>query len=113
MRPEATEIIGLNGPVEDGTVVGLTCRTRGARPAAWITWYNGSAPLAETPTDDVALRVSLWCLAEKNVCLRYLHFLTGIQRPPLAVTVKKVTDKAVDALESQEIFLLDVNIELE
>ena len=65
VRPESTEIIGLNGPVEDGTVVGLTCRTRGARPAAWITWYNGSTPLAETPTDDVALRVSLWWLAGK------------------------------------------------
>ena len=58
VRPEMTEIIGLNGPVEDGSVVGLTCRTRGARPAAWITWYNGSAPFAETPTDDVALMVS-------------------------------------------------------
>ena len=48
----------MSGPVEGGTVVGLTCRTRGARPAAWITWYNGSAPFAETPTDDVALMVS-------------------------------------------------------
>ena len=49
----------MSGPVEDGTSVGLTCRTRGARPAAWITWYNGSAPFAETPpVDEVALRVS-------------------------------------------------------
>ena len=35
--------------------------------------------------------------------------MTGIQRPALAVTVKKVTEMAVDALESKEIFLLDVN----
>ena len=99
VRPERTEIIGLNGPVEDGTVVGLTCRTSGARPAAWITWYNGSAPFAETPTDDVALRVSESrnCGFLVKVYLRHPPFPTEIQRPPLAVTKMKVTKRAVDA----------------
>ena len=78
VRPETTEIIGLSGPVEDGTVVGLTCRTRGARPAAWITWYNGSAPFAETPTDDVALRVSerieeLWLISGEKLIIKEIR----------------------------------------
>ena len=70
VRPATTEILGLSsGPVEDGASVGLTCRTRGARPAAWITWYNGSAPFAETPPeDDVALRVSSELMRE-SLCL--------------------------------------------
>ncbi|XP_059086621.1 hemicentin-1-like isoform X5 [Tigriopus californicus] len=66
LRPESTSIIGANDPVQDGSVVTLMCRAQGARPAALITWYNGTVPLAEAPTEDVAL-----------------------QKPPVEVTVKQ------------------------
>ncbi|XP_059086618.1 uncharacterized protein LOC131883222 isoform X2 [Tigriopus californicus] len=56
LRPESTSIIGANDPVQDGSVVTLMCRAQGARPAALITWYNGTVPLAEAPTEDVALQ---------------------------------------------------------
>ncbi|GAB6028139.1 hypothetical protein CHUAL_002353 [Chamberlinius hualienensis] len=39
-KPEANE----------GEDISLTCVTSGARPAAKITWYNGSEPLMEQPT---------------------------------------------------------------
>jgi hypothetical protein len=59
VRPETTEVLGADSALEQGSVVSLMCRTRGARPAAVITWYNGSRPFAEQPAGQVALQVSL------------------------------------------------------
>ena len=58
VRPESTEVLGADAPVQQGSLVSLMCRTRGARPAAVITWYNGSRPFAEQPAGQVALQVS-------------------------------------------------------
>ena len=57
MRPEAAEIVGVSGPVADGSVVSLMCKSKGSRPAAWINWYNGSTPLGDATSEDVALMV--------------------------------------------------------
>ena len=57
VRPFATEIHGAESPVEQGSVVNLVCRTNGSRPAAVLTWYNGSQPFATQPTGQVALQV--------------------------------------------------------
>ena len=57
VRPYETIVQGAERPVEDGSVVNLLCRTYGARPAAVITWFNGSRPFAEQPAGQVAVQV--------------------------------------------------------
>lgn len=56
LRPFATEITGAETPVEEGSAVSLLCRTNGSRPAAVLTWYNGSNPFSVQPTGQVALQ---------------------------------------------------------
>lgn len=44
--------------VVQGTKVTLECAVLGARPAANVTWYNGSEPISEEALrTDVALQV--------------------------------------------------------
>ena len=59
VRPYTTEVIdGNNGnPVAQGSLVTLMCRVNGARPAAVITWYNGTTPINQQSPDKHALRV--------------------------------------------------------
>ncbi|XP_071742750.1 synaptogenesis protein syg-2 isoform X3 [Lepeophtheirus salmonis] len=66
LRPLNTEVIGSDEPILESSTVTLMCRTIGARPAAVITWYNGSRPFAEQSPGVKAL-----------------------QKPPLEVTVKQ------------------------
>jgi len=56
LRPFRTEVIGAERPLEEGSMVSLMCRTWGARPAAVITWFNGSRPFSEQPAGQVALQ---------------------------------------------------------
>ena len=60
MRPYTTEVIdGNNGnPVRAGNRVSLMCRVDGARPAAVITWYNGTTPFDQQPAEQIALKVN-------------------------------------------------------
>ena len=64
VRPFRTEVLGAETAISEGSVVSLMCRTWGARPAAVITWFNGSRPFSEQPAGQVTLQVSLPC---KNV----------------------------------------------
>ena len=57
VRPFQTRVIGAETPQEEGSVISLMCRTWGARPAAVITWFNGSRPFSEQPAGQVALQV--------------------------------------------------------
>ena len=61
MRPYTTEVIDAdNGnPVVQGSLVTLMCRVNGARPAAVITWYNGTTPFNEQSAEQIALKVIL------------------------------------------------------
>ena len=59
VRPYDTEVIGFDSPVREGTVVTLMCRSKGARPAARITWFNGTVPFDEKSAEKVALQVQL------------------------------------------------------
>ena len=64
VRPFSTEIIegsqGLeSAPVAQGETVSLMCRTYGARPAATITWYNGTVPFYQQPAGQIALKVTI------------------------------------------------------
>ena len=60
VRPYTTEVIdGNNGnPVAEGQLVTLMCRVDGARPAAVITWYNGTTPFNQQSAEHIALKVS-------------------------------------------------------
>ena len=60
MRPYTTDVIdGNNGnPVRAGNPVTLMCRVDGARPAAVITWYNGTTPFNQQPAEHIALKVN-------------------------------------------------------
>ena len=55
--PLFTEVIGIEGSLSEKTVVTLMCRSSGARPAAVISWFNGSVPFTEMTMDSVALQV--------------------------------------------------------
>ena len=59
MRPYTTEVIdGNNGkPVLQDSLVTLMCRVDGARPAAVITWYNGTTPFNQQSAEHIALKV--------------------------------------------------------
>ena len=61
MRPFQTEVIGAENAVKEGAMVSLMCRTWGARPAAVITWYNGSRPFSEQPAGQVSRQVMNDC----------------------------------------------------
>ena len=60
MRPYTTEVIdGNNGiPVEQGSPINVMCRVEGARPAAVITWYNGTTPFNQQSAEHIALKVT-------------------------------------------------------
>ena len=60
VRPYRTDVVGAGRAVEEGTPLSLMCRTWGARPAAVITWFNGSRPFSEQPAGQVALQVRLY-----------------------------------------------------
>ncbi|CAL4124949.1 unnamed protein product, partial [Meganyctiphanes norvegica] len=49
------EIIGGDGPVAEGSMVRLVCRTRGSNPPAQILWHNEGQHLtkAQTSFDDI------------------------------------------------------------
>ena len=59
VRPYTTEVIdGNNGkPVLQDSLVTLMCRVDGARPAAVITWYNGTTPFNQQSAEHIALKV--------------------------------------------------------
>ena len=78
MRPFATEVTGAEKAAEDGSVVILMCRTWGARPAAVITWFNGSRPFAEQPAGQVALQVKLYPLIYEPKSGQWNNLFQGV-----------------------------------
>ncbi|XP_071450004.1 uncharacterized protein nrm [Hetaerina americana] len=50
VRPRKLELGGVEHHVVQGTEVTLRCHVSGARPAANVTWYNGTEPI---PSDKV------------------------------------------------------------
>jgi len=57
VRPASWELTGYDAPVLEGTVVNLLCRVKGARPAASITWYNGTTAVSPQPPSNLAVQV--------------------------------------------------------
>ncbi|XP_024084206.1 hemicentin-1 isoform X2 [Cimex lectularius] len=51
VRPNNLEMSPVNYPIIKGNKVHLTCTVKGARPAANITWYNGTTALQETESE--------------------------------------------------------------
>jgi len=56
LRPQAVKIGGAEAAVEAGDVVSLLCSASGARPAAVLTWYNGTSLFQEQPAGQVSLQ---------------------------------------------------------
>ncbi|CAB3363001.1 Hypothetical predicted protein [Cloeon dipterum] len=50
VRPLRLDLSGVEEHVHEGTEVVLSCHVSGARPAANITWYNGSEPIGRDAT---------------------------------------------------------------
>ena len=67
VRPFRTEVLGAETAMSEGSVASLMCRTWGARPAAVITWFNGSRPFSEQPAGQVSLQVSFLIRVTKKV----------------------------------------------
>ena len=55
LRPDSLEISGAERAFEAGNVVSLVCVASAARPAAVLTWYNGSALFRDQPAGQVTL----------------------------------------------------------
>ena len=55
LRPETVRIAGAERPVRAGAVVSLECAAAAARPAAVLTWYNGSQLFPDQPAGQVEL----------------------------------------------------------
>ena len=55
LRPESIKISGADKAVEQGAVVSLLCVAKASRPAAVLTWYNGSTLFPEQPAGQVSL----------------------------------------------------------
>jgi hypothetical protein len=63
VRPLSLELSGVVHHVVQGTIVTLECAVLGARPAANVTWYNGSEPIREEALrTEVAPQVRLACI---------------------------------------------------
>lgn len=60
VRPLSLDLSGVVHHVVQGTTVTLECAVLGARPAANLTWFNGSEPILENALrTDVGLQVML------------------------------------------------------
>ena len=84
-------MLGADAPVEQGSVVSLMCRTKGARPAAVITWYNGSRPFAEQPAGQVAIQASHFL----NLSLSYIFYVFLLQFFVVFSSLKDPLDKCL------------------
>jgi hypothetical protein len=63
VRPLSLDLSGVVHHVVQGTTVTLECAVLGARPAANVTWYNGSEPILEdTLRTEVSLQVRFQCI---------------------------------------------------
>ena len=69
VRPLSLDLSGVVHHVVQGTKVTLECAVLGARPAANVTWYNGSEPIREN-----TLRTEV----TRQVMLNITHYLTNI-----------------------------------
>ena len=105
-------MIGIEDSIEEGTVVTLMCRSSGARPAASITWFNGSTPFSELASETVALKVrNTFSSSDRDrnlfIPISFLFLFLRLnfsphanlaisrrilQKPAVEVTVKKVRD---------------------
>lgn len=54
VRPLSLNLSGVEHHVVQGTIVLLQCLVLGARPAANITWYNGTQPMPGYSSDRTA-----------------------------------------------------------
>ena len=82
-------MVGAGRAVEEGTPLSLMCRTWGARPAAVITWFNGSRPFSEQPAGQVALQVRLYFnlfwdnVSQSHFAFNFISFnLFATSEPP-------------------------------
>jgi CD80-like C2-set immunoglobulin domain len=59
VRPLRLDLSGVEEHVHEGAEVVLTCQVTGARPAANITWYNGSEPIGPDATANTHAAVQV------------------------------------------------------
>lgn len=59
VRPLRLDLSGVEEHVHEGAEVVLSCQVTGARPAANITWYNGSEPIGPQATADTHAAVQV------------------------------------------------------
>ena len=56
VRPMETEIVGTPGEVREGDEVTLVCRSSGARPAAVLSWFNGTEAMEQQGEQETAVK---------------------------------------------------------
>jgi Immunoglobulin domain len=59
VRPLRLDLSGVEEHVHEGAEVVLSCQVTGARPAANITWYNGSEPIGPDATANTHAAVQV------------------------------------------------------
>ena len=55
LRPDNLRITGADKSFSAGNVISLVCVAQSARPAAVLTWYNGSSLFPDQPAGQVSL----------------------------------------------------------
>ncbi len=70
VKPSKMELSGFDKPVEQNSTVVLHCAVYHARPAATVTWYNGSTRLDEA--DNEILKNFSPMVSSTNVDTRYV-----------------------------------------
>lgn len=66
VRPYKWELTGYDVPVLEGTALYLLCRVKGARPAANITWFNGTEVISPQPPSNLAVQVNIYAKLLQN-----------------------------------------------
>ncbi|CAG7834604.1 unnamed protein product [Allacma fusca] len=78
VRPASWEVTGYEGAVLQGTLVTLLCRVRGARPAANITWFNGTQVLSPQPSTNLAVQADGTYETQSRLIFTATRFDNGI-----------------------------------
>jgi hypothetical protein len=79
VRPLSLDLSGVVHHVVQGTKVTLECAVLGARPAANVTWYNGSEPIREESLrTEVSLQVIFHCIPNKILFSKICRFVTMV-----------------------------------
>jgi len=67
--PASTDYGSSTATAKEGEDIALICRSVGARPAAVLTWYNGTNVIEKSSADESVISVSILLKVGKKCIL--------------------------------------------